>query len=238
MGGWSRNHRPACACSAPTEPCAPAGLAPGPSLATTRAVNPPASSCLVRCQTRSRGEARGAGLGAVAAVPTAAGVTPARPPPTTGRRCVGWNATTGLTQCGAPYRQGSYLCGTCADAFYPASDGSCAACPPAGTTWERYRCVRSVPGAPPSPTHPSSGVPLVAQRPASGHRGRGGGGGARVQVRAGPPSCEGAPLPHPRLSRVQRPGSPRALHGVHARGRHEARCRAQHLDDHDAAGTP
>ena len=55
------------------------------------------------------------------------------------RSCEGWNSTTGLSQCGAAYRQGSYLCESCADGYYPASDGSCSACPPSGTTWARYR---------------------------------------------------------------------------------------------------
>lgn len=59
--------------------------------------------------------------------------------PDASTRCVGWDADVGVTICGVAYRQGSYLCEACADGYYPASDGTCAACPLNSSTWDRFK---------------------------------------------------------------------------------------------------
>lgn len=59
-------------------------------------------------------------------------------PPNPAARCIGWNVTTGATQCGRGYLQGSYLCGTCAKSFFEDSSGGCSACPVLSTAWARY----------------------------------------------------------------------------------------------------
>lgn len=61
------------------------------------------------------------------------------PPPDASGRCVGWDSLAGQTRCGAAYRQGSYLCGTCAAGSYAVGDGSCARCPTIAGAWDRYR---------------------------------------------------------------------------------------------------
>lgn len=40
--------------------------------------------------------------------------------------------------CGMDYRQGSYLCESCATGAYAVGDGSCAHCPDVITLWDRY----------------------------------------------------------------------------------------------------
>jgi hypothetical protein len=46
-------------------------------------------------------------------------------------RCLGWNQTTRVVDCGAKYVTGSRLCGQCAKEFYTLRDGSCGKCPDA-----------------------------------------------------------------------------------------------------------
>lgn len=54
-------------------------------------------------------------------------------------RCLGWDPVASAQVCGPGYLAGSYLCGACANRYYPASDGSCAACPVTASGWERYK---------------------------------------------------------------------------------------------------
>lgn len=56
-------------------------------------------------------------------------------------KCGGWGIAAGSVRCGTSYRPGSYLCGTCANRFYPYGDGSCAACPLILSAWDRFRGV-------------------------------------------------------------------------------------------------
>lgn len=63
------------------------------------------------------------------------------------QRCVGWNTTTGRTQCGPTYRQGSSQCSVCASGCYLTAGGSCEYCPSALTTLDRVRPALSVLGA-------------------------------------------------------------------------------------------
>jgi hypothetical protein len=44
-------------------------------------------------------------------------------------RCLGFNSTTGLYQCGEGYSNGVFACDGCALGFYPDGDGACARCP-------------------------------------------------------------------------------------------------------------
>ena len=78
--------------------------------------------------------------GAWAASESAGVVNPCAPPDPQSR-CTGWNLTTGATQCGPQYRQGSYLCGSCAGGFYGDASGGCSPCPQYASTWERYSGV-------------------------------------------------------------------------------------------------
>jgi hypothetical protein len=54
-------------------------------------------------------------------------------------RCIGWDASLGVTACGLGYRASSYLCGACAPGFYDPGDGTCASCPIISGAWEKYR---------------------------------------------------------------------------------------------------
>jgi hypothetical protein len=58
-------------------------------------------------------------------------------PPQPSQRCLGWDGLLGRTQCGPTYRQGSYMCESCAVGAYAVGDGSCAWCPVA-SRWGRY----------------------------------------------------------------------------------------------------
>lgn len=62
-------------------------------------------------------------------------------PPPALERCAGWNVTSGSTQCGSPYLQGSYLCSACASGYALSSDGTCEACPVIASMWDRYRVL-------------------------------------------------------------------------------------------------
>lgn len=62
-------------------------------------------------------------------------------PPDPTARCLGWDPIKLAQVCGPAYLQGSYLCGACASGHFPASDGSCAVCPPATSGWQRYRSL-------------------------------------------------------------------------------------------------
>jgi hypothetical protein len=59
-------------------------------------------------------------------------------PPDPTERCAGWNALTGKTQCGPTYRQGSYMCESCAVGAYAPGDGSCRLCPIVKGAWDRF----------------------------------------------------------------------------------------------------
>ena len=60
-------------------------------------------------------------------------------PPDPAARCLGWSVSRGVSLCGPGYLAGSYLCSACAPSFYPADDGTCAACPVIAGPWDRYR---------------------------------------------------------------------------------------------------
>jgi len=66
-------------------------------------------------------------------------------PPATAR-CAGWHEVFGLTQCGAGYRRGTYLCGACANGHYASDDGFCAACPSTLGAWDRYAALLTLLG--------------------------------------------------------------------------------------------
>lgn len=59
-------------------------------------------------------------------------------------KCAGWNASSRSMVCGRGYRPGSWLCGGCADTFYPPGDGSCSPCPVVSSVWDRYRTLIAV----------------------------------------------------------------------------------------------
>ena len=53
--------------------------------------------------------------------------------PPSSERCTGWDASMGVTACGAGYRPGSIGCGACAPGYYTALDQSCSPCPANGS---------------------------------------------------------------------------------------------------------
>jgi len=59
-------------------------------------------------------------------------------PAPSSERCLGFNVTTGQTQCGIGYLQGSYLCSACAPRYFTDFYGTCAACPAVATLWQRF----------------------------------------------------------------------------------------------------